>query len=309
MPSSRSGTRSRWTSTPAPPRAISASADASPAAPQSWSDSTSPPSTSSSEASISFLPVNGSPICTEGPLLVRPFPELLAREHGGAADPVAAGGRAVEDDRVAGPLRTRAGDSLRGQQPDAHRVDEAVARVRRVEDRLAADRRDAHAVPVVADSRHRAPEAPARVAEAKAVQQGHRPRAHRDDVAQDPAHACRRSLERLDRRGVVVRLDLERNRLAVAEVDHARVLSRPLEHALAGARQPAKERRRVLVAAVLRPEEREDGKLEVVRVALQQFADSRVLAIGETERAVERLFGDPRQRVESNRGGGWVGDR
>ena len=65
----------------------------------------------------------------------------------------------------------------------------------------------------------------------------------------------------------------------------------------------------MLVAAVLRPEEREDGKLEVVRVALQQFADSRVLAIGETERAVERLFGDPRQRVESNGGGGWVGDR
>ena len=66
--SSRSGTRSRSTSTPAPSRAISAREDASPAAPQSWSDSTSPRSTSSRLDSISFLPVNGSPICTVGRL-------------------------------------------------------------------------------------------------------------------------------------------------------------------------------------------------------------------------------------------------
>ena len=48
--------------------AISESDEASPAAPQSWSESTSPRSTSSSDASISFLPVNGSPIWTEGRL-------------------------------------------------------------------------------------------------------------------------------------------------------------------------------------------------------------------------------------------------
>jgi len=57
----------------------------------------------------------------------------------------------------------------------------------------------------------------------------------------------------------------------------------------------------VLVAAVLGPEQREDRELEVVRLPLQQLADSRVLAVGEAERAVERLFGDPRQRVESSR--------
>ena len=53
---------------PPPPPAISASDDASPAAPQSWSDSTRPRSTSSRLDSISFLPVNGSPIWTEGRL-------------------------------------------------------------------------------------------------------------------------------------------------------------------------------------------------------------------------------------------------
>ncbi len=46
--------------------AISDSDEAIPAAPQSCSDSTSPDDTSSTDASISFLPVNGSPICTEG---------------------------------------------------------------------------------------------------------------------------------------------------------------------------------------------------------------------------------------------------
>ena len=59
---------------PAPSRAISASAEASPAAPQSWSDSTSPRSTSSTETSISFLPVNGSPIWTDGRFSAAPSP-------------------------------------------------------------------------------------------------------------------------------------------------------------------------------------------------------------------------------------------
>jgi hypothetical protein len=57
---------------------------------------------------------------------------------------------------------------------------------------------------------------------------------------------------------------------------------------------------------VLRPEQREDRQLEVVRIALQQFADSLVLAVREPEGAVERLFGDPRQIVENSRSGGRV---
>jgi hypothetical protein len=57
---------------------------------------------------------------------------------------------------------------------------------------------------------------------------------------------------------------------------------------------------------VLRPEQREDRKLEVVRLALEQFADSVELPVGETERPVERLIEDPRQVIESNRLGGHV---
>jgi hypothetical protein len=48
----------------------------------------------------------------------------------------------------------------------------------------------------------------------------------------------------------------------------------------------------VLVAAVLRPEEREDSELEVVRLALEQLLDTRVLPVREAELAVEWLFRD-----------------
>ena len=90
-------------------------------------------------------------------------------------------------------------------------------------------------------------------------------------------------------------LDLEGDRLPVAEVDHAGVLARPLQHAVAVGGQPAQERRRVLVPAVLAPEEREDRELEVVRVALEQLADALQLPVGQPEGAVERLFCDRRQ--------------
>ena len=98
-----------------------------------------------------------------------------------------------------------------------------------------------------------------------------------------------------------MRLDLEGDREALAEVEHAGVLARALQDALARGGQPPQERRRVLVAAVLRPEQREDRELEVVRVAAQELPDSVRLPVGETEGAVERLFGDLRQVTQCNR--------
>jgi hypothetical protein len=50
----------------------------------------------------------------------------------------------------------------------------------------------------------------------------------------------------------------------------------------------------VLVATVLRPEQREDGELEVVRVALEELADTVELLVREAERAMQR-FRDLRQ--------------
>ena len=83
---------------------------------------------------------------------------------------------------------------------------------------------------------------PVRRAEPEPVEQRDRPGAHRDDVAEDPADAGRGALERLDRGRVVVRLDLERDGEAVADVDHAGVLAGALQHALALGGQPAQER-------------------------------------------------------------------
>jgi hypothetical protein len=52
----------------------------------------------------------------------------------------------------------------------------------------------------------------------------------------------------------------------------------------------------VLVGAVLRPEEREDRELEVIRLPAEQIADSVEFPVGEAEGAVKRLFCDPLQR-------------
>jgi hypothetical protein len=57
------------------------------------------------------------------------------------------------------------------------------------------------------------------------------------------------------------------------------------------ARGKAPEQERgVLVAAVLGPQEREDCELEVVRLALEQLADSLELPVREAECAMEQLF-------------------
>jgi len=139
-----------------------------------------------------------------------------------------------------------------------------------------------------------------RRAEPQTVEERDRPRAHGDDVAEDPADPGRSALERLDRGGMVVRLDLECDREPVAEVEDARVLAGALKDPLARRREAAQEPRGVLVAAVLRPEKREDGELEMVRVAPEKLPDSIRLPVGETEGAMERLFRYLRQVIQSS---------
>jgi hypothetical protein len=62
----------------------------------------------------------------------------------------------------------------------------------------------------------------------------------------------------------------------------------------------------VLVPAVLRPEKREDGELEVVGLAFEQIADTVELLVREAECAMERLLDDPRQVSENRRRDGRV---
>ena len=185
--------------------------------------------------------------------------ELRRGEHRGAADPVAPGRGAEQHEQVSGPGRGRADQPLGRDQPDAHRVDQAVLLVGGLEVELAADRRHADRVAVVADPRDRAVEQVARalagrLAEAQRVEDRDRPRADREDVAQDPPDAGRRALERLDGARMVVRLDLERDREPAADVDRAGVLTRPEHQPRALRRQRSQQRLGVLVGAVLRPQ-------------------------------------------------------
>jgi hypothetical protein len=62
----------------------------------------------------------------------------------------------------------------------------------------------------------------------------------------------------------------------------------------------------VLVAAVLRPEQGEDTKFEVVRFAAEQISDTTRFPVGETESAVKRLGGDLRQVIQSIRARGGI---
>jgi hypothetical protein len=87
---------------------------------------------------------------------------------------------------------------------------------------------------------------------------------------------------------MVVALDLEADGLAVAEVEHARILTRPLQDTFSRGGKSLEEERRMLVAAVFGPEQREDRELEVVRLPLEQLDDSRELPVGEPQSPMER---------------------
>ena len=287
MPGSRRGIASRSTSIPVPPRSASSDvAQVIPPAPRSWRPSTRPPSMSSRLASMSSFSANGSPDLDRRALRRVVVGERRRGEDRRAADPVAPGRRAEQDDEIARAGRAGQREPLERQEADGHDVDERVAAVRGIEDELAADGRHADAVAVAAD----APDDPVdevagprvgRIAEAQRVEDRDRPGAHREDVAQDPADAGRGALVRLDRRGVVVRFDLERDAQAVADVDDAGVLARAGDDPFAARRQGAQERPRALVAAVLAPHDAEHRELEVVGRAAELDPDRRELLVGD----------------------------
>ena len=91
------------------------------------------------------------------------------------------------------------------------------------------------------------------VAEAQGIHYRERPRAHGEDVAQNAADAGGRTLKGLDIAGVVVGLDLEGAGPAVAHVDDAGVLTRPLHHAFAFGGEPLEVHAAGFVGAMFAP--------------------------------------------------------
>src|SRR5260370_1308053 len=109
------------------------------------------------------------------------------------------------------------------------------------------------------------------------IQHRNRPRAHGENVAQDPADAGSRALKRLDVTRMIVRFDFERGDQPVADVHHAGVFARPLHHQLTARGQPLQMHFARFVRAVLAPHHGENAKLGNVGIAAENFLNARVL--------------------------------
>ena len=162
-----------------------------------------------------------------------------------------------------------------GQQPEAEHVDQRVALVGRVEDDLAADRRHADGVAVV---RRRRDTTPSAIHRLRGSSSGPNRNGSISAIGRAPMVKMSRRMPptpvaapwiRLDGGRVVVALDADGRRDAVADVDDAGVLTRADEHPGRLGREPAQMHARGLVRAVLGPHDRVHRQLEMVRWATE----------------------------------------
>ena len=224
---------------PSPLDASSLVAQDSPAPPRSWMPSTTCAAYRSRQHSMSTFSANGSPTWTRGAWSGRPSSKVSRRQHGRRRR--CRRRRSWRRSRITllpTPEALAQVDVLVPHDADAQRVDERVALVAVVEDDLAADVGQAEAVAVAADAgddarQHALGVGVVEVAEPQRVHDRDRAGAHRHDVADDAADAGGRTLVGLDVGRVVVRLDLEGHRPAVADVDDAGVLADADEQLLA----------------------------------------------------------------------------
>ena len=143
-------------------------------------------------------------------------------------------------------------DLVLAHQPEGEGIHQRIGRVAGFKLRLPAHVGHAEAVAVAGDAAHHAFQDGViavndlarnagsldNLSEAQRIHHRYRARAHGEDVAQDSAHARGGALEGLNVRGMIVRLNLEGAGPALADVDDARVLSRPLHHQRAARGQP-----------------------------------------------------------------------
>ena len=206
-------------------------------------------------------------------------------------DAVAAGLGAEIDDRLTDARGLGVEDLVGLRQADRHGVDQDVAVIAAMETSSAADIGHAEGIAIVADAGDDAGDQMAglrvrRVAEAQRVEHRDRPRAHGEDVAQDTADAGGRALIGLDEGRVVVALHLEDDREPVADIDHAGILARALDHPGSLGRQRLQMDLRRLVGAVLVPHRRDDAELGDRRFAPDQVQEALVLV------RLEAVLGD-----------------
>ncbi|OIQ72383.1 hypothetical protein GALL_459930 [mine drainage metagenome] len=206
----------------------------------------------------------------------------FGRCHRGAVNTVAAGLGAEIDDRHVHAGGGRIEDLVGVGEADRHRIDEDVAVITGVETHLPADSGNAERIAVTADAGDDARDEMARPgmfrrAKGERIETGDRARTHCENSAQDAADARGRPLIGFDVARMVVALHLEHHGLAVADVDDARVLARPLDHPRRLRRQAAQMDARGLVGTMLVPHRRENPEFRESRHPPDQFQDALIL--------------------------------
>ena len=203
---------------------------------------------------------------------------------------IAAGLGADIDDRVSRARCLGIKNLVAADQAQGKRIDQRIAGVTALELYFAAHVRNTETVAVRGDSadyafHHRMVLVQGRFveaglsgdrSEAQGIHHRDRARAHGEDVAEDATDTRCRALERLDKRWVIVRLDLECAGPAVTDVDDARVLAGPLHNALAASGQALQVNARGLIRAVLAPHHAKDAQLGERRRPAQRLQDAPV---------------------------------
>ena len=290
---------------------ISPTAELKPPAPQSVIARKSPRSRAWRITSSTIFSVIALPICTAPPESDSLCAGQLGRAEGGAVDAVAAGAAADGDDPVAG--LDLLGRHAAGQHADRAAEDQRIGQVARVDGEGAVDRGNAHAIAVVAHAgddpledalRDAARPAGKRVGRSRSggatqktsvLQIGLAPRPGAERVADHAAEARVRAAVGVDRRGVVVRLDLEADVVLVVEPDDAGVVAEDAHQPVA-VQLARRLEDRLLEQVVDRPPSKLDPALKrLVRAVLAPGLGQRLeLAVGRVaaelgEVALDRL--------------------
>ena len=234
-------------------------------------------------------------------LVLASLAEFKGREQRCAGDPISPGVGSDEVDRAPGTRRVGEAELVPLHEPDAHRIHERVPHIAGLKGDVPGDVGDPDAVAIRANAADDATHETAgaqlvRHPEEERIQQRDRPSAHREHIAEDPAHARGRALIRLDRGGVVVALHLERAQEPVTQIHRAGVLAGSDGDARTRRRQRAQELLRMLVGAVLAPHRAEHRPLEMIRFATDELADARSL-----EGCQSHLGGDVQLRLRRHR--------
>ena len=218
-------------------------------------------------------------------------------QHADTADAVPAGAGTQHDGQVAHPGGPSEHQALGGKHAQAEHVDQWVSLVGLIEDHLAAHGGHPDSIAVTRHPGDHAlgdPPAPGVVKRSKAerIHEGDGSGAHGEDVAQDAPHPGSRPLVGLDGRGVVVRLDADGRRDAVAHVDHSGVLTGSHQHPGGFGGKPLEVNAAALVGAVLRPHDRVHGQFQAVGRPGEDPVYPLRLLVGQPEGPVEWLAHD-----------------